>query len=223
VTEDYLRAVGESVRDLDVDRMLEARDSAEVTATIEEAAASAESDGISGTPAFLLGETGGELSALEVSSSGPRSSGPRSTSCSAGERPHAADRRRRARPGGRRHRRVSHLREVRGRDDRLLDRRLRDRAGVRVRRDPRVAGGRRRPRRVPGHPCHGSLRLRARARRRRSHSTERARLQRLPRLRADPGHRRRLPVVPGERRGHGPSRDGDRRPPAWQSARGGQG
>jgi protein-disulfide isomerase len=55
VTEHYLRAVGESVRDLDVDRMLEARDSAEVTATMEEAAASAESDGISGTPAFLLG------------------------------------------------------------------------------------------------------------------------------------------------------------------------
>ena len=61
VTEDFLRAVGAAVPELDVDRMLEASDSAEVTAAIEEAAADAEADGISGTPSFLLGETGGEL------------------------------------------------------------------------------------------------------------------------------------------------------------------
>jgi protein-disulfide isomerase len=71
VTEDFLRAVGAAVPGLDVDRMLEASDSAEVTAAIEEAAADAEADGISGTPSFLLGETGGELSALEISSLGP--------------------------------------------------------------------------------------------------------------------------------------------------------
>jgi protein-disulfide isomerase len=71
VTEDFLRAVGTAVPGLDVDRMLEASDSAEVTAAIEEAAADAEANGISGTPSFLLGETGGELSALEISSLGP--------------------------------------------------------------------------------------------------------------------------------------------------------
>jgi protein-disulfide isomerase len=71
VTEDFLRAVGEAVPGLDVDRMLEARDSAEVTATIEEAALAAEADGITGTPSFLLGETGGELTPLEISSLEP--------------------------------------------------------------------------------------------------------------------------------------------------------
>ena len=71
VTDDFLRAIGEAVPGLDVDRMMEARDSAEATATMEEAAASAQSDGVTGTPAFLLGETGGELSALEISSLGP--------------------------------------------------------------------------------------------------------------------------------------------------------
>jgi protein-disulfide isomerase len=71
VTEDFLRAVGAAVPGLDVDRMLEASDAAEVTAAIEEAAADAEADGITGTPSFLLGETGGELSALQISSLGP--------------------------------------------------------------------------------------------------------------------------------------------------------
>ncbi len=71
VTDDFLRAVGEAVPELDVDRMLDARDSAEVTAVIEEAAAAAEADGVSGTPSFLLGETGGELEPLEIGSLGP--------------------------------------------------------------------------------------------------------------------------------------------------------
>jgi protein-disulfide isomerase len=71
VTDDFLRAIGEAVPGLDADRMLEARDSAEATATIEEAAADAQEDGVTGTPAFLLGETGGELSLLEISSLGP--------------------------------------------------------------------------------------------------------------------------------------------------------
>ena len=71
VTDDFLRAIGEAVPGLDVDRMMEARDSAEVTAAIEEAAAAAQADAVTGTPAFLLGETGGELSALEIGSLGP--------------------------------------------------------------------------------------------------------------------------------------------------------
>jgi protein-disulfide isomerase len=71
VTDDFLRAIGEAVPGLDVDRMLEARDSAEATATMEEAAASAQADSVSATPSFLLGETGGELSALAISSLGP--------------------------------------------------------------------------------------------------------------------------------------------------------
>ena len=71
VTEDFLRAVGEAVPSLDVDRMLEARDAAEVTASIEEAALAAEADGVTGTPSFLLGETGGELGPLEISSLEP--------------------------------------------------------------------------------------------------------------------------------------------------------
>jgi protein-disulfide isomerase len=71
VTDDFLRAVGAAVPGLDVDRMLEASDSAEVTAALEEAAADAQADGITGTPSFLLGETGGELSPLQISSLGP--------------------------------------------------------------------------------------------------------------------------------------------------------
>ena len=71
VTEDFLRSVGAAVPELDVDRMLAASDSAEVTAALEKAAADAQADGITGTPSFLLGETGGELDALEISSLGP--------------------------------------------------------------------------------------------------------------------------------------------------------
>jgi protein-disulfide isomerase len=71
ITDDFLRAVGGAVPGLDVDRMLDARDAAEVTAGMEEAAAAAESDGVTGTPSFLLGPTGGELETLAVSSLGP--------------------------------------------------------------------------------------------------------------------------------------------------------
>ncbi|HXV34614.1 MAG TPA: thioredoxin domain-containing protein [Gaiellaceae bacterium] len=71
VTDDFLRAVGATVPGLDVDRMMDGRDAAEVTAAIEEAAAAAQADGVSGTPAFLLGPTGGELEALAISSLGP--------------------------------------------------------------------------------------------------------------------------------------------------------
>ena len=71
VTDDFLRAVGAAVPGLDADRMMDARDAAEVTAAMEEAAAAAQSDGVSGTPSFLLGPTGGDLEPLAVSSLGP--------------------------------------------------------------------------------------------------------------------------------------------------------
>jgi protein-disulfide isomerase len=71
ITDDFLRAVGAAVPGLDVDRMMDGRDAAEVTAGMEEAAAAAESDGVTGTPSFLLGPTGGELETLAVSALGP--------------------------------------------------------------------------------------------------------------------------------------------------------
>jgi protein-disulfide isomerase len=71
VTDDFLRAVGEAVPGLDVDRMMDERDGSDVTATMDEASAAAQADAVAGTPAFLLGETGGELSVLEISSLGP--------------------------------------------------------------------------------------------------------------------------------------------------------
>jgi protein-disulfide isomerase len=72
VTDDFLRAVGEAVPGLDVDRMLADGDSEDTTAAIEEAAASAQASGVQGTPAFEIGETGGELSRLEITSLGPQ-------------------------------------------------------------------------------------------------------------------------------------------------------
>jgi protein-disulfide isomerase len=71
VTEDFLRSVGGAVPGLDVDAMMGAGASDETTAAIEEAAEAASAAGVSGTPAFEIGETGGELSGLEISSLGP--------------------------------------------------------------------------------------------------------------------------------------------------------
>jgi protein-disulfide isomerase len=71
VTEDFLRSVGAAIPGLDVDRMMEASDSTEVTSAVDDAAVSAQRDGVSGTPTFLLGRTGGELSRLEIASLGP--------------------------------------------------------------------------------------------------------------------------------------------------------
>jgi protein-disulfide isomerase len=71
VTDDFLRSVGEAVPGLDVDAMLAGRDSEAVTRAIAEAAAAANAAGVTGTPSFELGKTGGTLSPLEVSSLGP--------------------------------------------------------------------------------------------------------------------------------------------------------
>ena len=71
VTEDFLRAVAAAVPGLDADRMLEAADSSQVTAAVDESAVAAQSDAVSSTPSFLIGTTGGQLTPLEFSSLGP--------------------------------------------------------------------------------------------------------------------------------------------------------
>jgi protein-disulfide isomerase len=71
VTEDFLRSVGAAVPGLDVDRMIDGSDSAEVTAALDDAAVAGQRDGVTATPTFLLGKTGGELSRLEITSLGP--------------------------------------------------------------------------------------------------------------------------------------------------------
>ena len=71
VTDDFLRAVTAAVPGLDADRALRDRDSAAVTAGIDETSVSAKRSGITGTPSFLLGPTGGALAPIEISSLGP--------------------------------------------------------------------------------------------------------------------------------------------------------
>jgi protein-disulfide isomerase len=71
VTDDLLRAVGAAVPGLDVDQMMDGRDSAEVTAAVDENLASAQADGVQGTPTFRIGKTGGALEALAITSLGP--------------------------------------------------------------------------------------------------------------------------------------------------------
>jgi protein-disulfide isomerase len=71
VTDDLLRDVGAAVPGLDADRMLDERGSATIGASIDETAVGAHAAGISGTPSFLLGPTGGKLSRLEVTALAP--------------------------------------------------------------------------------------------------------------------------------------------------------
>jgi protein-disulfide isomerase len=71
VTEDFLRSVGEAVPGRDVEQMLADGDSEDATAAIDEAADAAAAAGVEGTPAFEIGETGGELNRLEITSLGP--------------------------------------------------------------------------------------------------------------------------------------------------------
>jgi protein-disulfide isomerase len=71
VTEDFLRSVGAAVPGLDVDAMLDGAGSDEVTAAMTKSQSSAAANRIDSTPSFLLGETGGELTRLEVQSLDP--------------------------------------------------------------------------------------------------------------------------------------------------------
>jgi protein-disulfide isomerase len=65
VTDDLLRQVGRSVNGLDVDAMIDGRNSAEVAAAVGDAQAAAQSAGISATPSFEVGRTGGSMSLLQ--------------------------------------------------------------------------------------------------------------------------------------------------------------
>ena len=68
VTEDLLKAVGQAVPGLDVDKMLAARNTQLVTDAIAVAGQHGTDDGVSHTPWFQVGKTGGVTSPLDVQS-----------------------------------------------------------------------------------------------------------------------------------------------------------
>ena len=65
VTDDLLRSLGENVSGLDVKKMMAGRDSAEVTTALADAQGSAQAAGISSTPTFEIGRTGGSTQQLQ--------------------------------------------------------------------------------------------------------------------------------------------------------------
>ena len=71
VTEDLIKAVGEAVPGLDVNKMLADRKSQAVTTAIATAAGFASVAGIQGTPSFEVGKTGGALQRLPISTLDP--------------------------------------------------------------------------------------------------------------------------------------------------------
>ena len=68
VTDDLLRRIGGEIDGLDVERMMEDRDSAAVSTAVREADEQFRAAGFRGTPSFQIGRTGGELRAVEVRS-----------------------------------------------------------------------------------------------------------------------------------------------------------
>ncbi len=64
VTDDLLRPIGEAVPGLDVGQMMDSRQSAAVASAIDEAQGAAQAAGISSTPTFEVGRTGGSMSQL---------------------------------------------------------------------------------------------------------------------------------------------------------------
>jgi protein-disulfide isomerase len=65
VTDDLLRQLGASVPGLDVDAMMDDRDSREVAAAVADAQAAAQATGVNVTPSFQIGKTGGEMTLVE--------------------------------------------------------------------------------------------------------------------------------------------------------------
>ncbi len=65
VTDDLLRDIGASVPGLDVDAMMDGRESAEVADAIGAAQADAQAGGITGTPSFEITKTGGQPTLLQ--------------------------------------------------------------------------------------------------------------------------------------------------------------
>ena len=66
LSDETLRLVGSSVEGLDVERMLDRREA--MSAALEESEASAAAAGITGTPSFQVGLTGGRLTRVPISS-----------------------------------------------------------------------------------------------------------------------------------------------------------
>jgi len=71
VTDDFLRRIGSGVAGLDVTRAMNDRGLPVVQRMIDDAQTQWQSNGFTGTPAFLLGPTGGRLEALDVKTLGP--------------------------------------------------------------------------------------------------------------------------------------------------------
>lgn len=68
VSEPLLRSVGAAVPGLDAQKMLDGRQSAQVTRALSEAAALAQEAGVSSTPSFAVGRNGGPLKVVTISS-----------------------------------------------------------------------------------------------------------------------------------------------------------
>jgi protein-disulfide isomerase len=64
VTDEFLRRIGRAVRGLDVERAMNDRGTASVQRELNEAQIEWQSGGFTGTPAFLLGPTGGRMEAV---------------------------------------------------------------------------------------------------------------------------------------------------------------
>ncbi len=71
VNDDLLRGVGGAVPRLDVERMLDERDSPAADQALASAQRAAHAAGITGTPSFEVGRAGGPLQRLEISSLDP--------------------------------------------------------------------------------------------------------------------------------------------------------
>ena len=71
VSDDLLRGVGEAVPGLNVGRMLDGRDSPAADEALASAQTAADAAGITGTPSFEVGRTGGPLQRLEIRSLDP--------------------------------------------------------------------------------------------------------------------------------------------------------
>lgn len=68
VTDALLRGIGAAVPGLDTGRMLSERNSATVDAAVARASAAASNAGITGTPSFLVGRTGGAMQLVHATS-----------------------------------------------------------------------------------------------------------------------------------------------------------
>ncbi len=65
-TDPFLRRIGRAVDGLDVTRAMSERDDDTVSKQLQEADAEAQASGITGTPSFLVGPTGGRLEPVEA-------------------------------------------------------------------------------------------------------------------------------------------------------------